>query len=193
MLRRGPLGTCASFLVFSLLAGVAAAQQSAADLTGAWAGSSGAKVAVLVSAPQIRVCTTRSTAGSFIKVYSGAAPSAGAMTTLISTPRTINDIGADIPADVRQQLVSGGYSFRIDVLSLPNDRMQINWYVDNVTYGSTSHKVSAVTPATIPAPETFSRVNYGTPGWTRRGIEGIVYHFGRVLRNDGRWRDWYQN
>jgi len=128
----------------------------------------------------------------FIKTYDGTVSFDDAG-TLTSVPTNINDIGSELPADVREQLIRDfHYSFRIDLSRLPADRARVSWYVDEVTYDRLSHKVSAVTPATTPSPEDFSRVNYSTPGIGRHGLEGIIMHFGRVLRNDSRWRDWYR-
>lgn len=199
-MRRGRYQACAAVIVVAVLSTAlrmavpanAFAQTGSTDLTGGWAGSGGDKVAIWEEPSLIRLCTIRATAGEFIKVYTGAPPDASATTTLTSVPRTINDIGADLPPAVRTQLIGRGYAFRLDLRRLPADRVQIGWYVDDVTYNRATLAISSVTPATVPSPETFSRVRYGTPGWLRRGLEGILMHFGRVLRNDSRWRDWYK-
>lgn len=170
----------------------AMAQGSGADLTGGWIGSAGTRVAIVQQGPGIRVCTVRSTTGRFIKVYSGTVPTDG-VAPLRSVPQSVDDIGADLPPEIREQLIRDfHYSFRIDLRELPRDRVQISWYVDSVTWTRLSRKVESVTPSTTPTPEDFSRVRSATPGFWRRGLEGIIIHFGRVLRNDSRWRDWYR-
>lgn len=189
---------CAGALLLAVVAAVggpappASAQGGNADLTGAWKGNAGDKIAIWEEPSLIRLCTARSTEGGFIKVYTGAPPADSSTTTLTSVPRTIKDIGAGLPPAVRAQLIARGYAFRVDLRRLISDRIQVAWYVDDVTYSRTTLTVSSVTPATIPTAETFSRAPYGTPGWVRRAIDGILIHFGRVLRNDSRWRDWYK-
>jgi len=199
-MRTRILRICSVLLIGSLLAsGVdmfapanVLAQESVADLTGAWVGGTGNKIAIVQQGTEIRVCAARFTARQFIKVYSGTLPANG-VATLASVPKSIDDIGGELPPEVREQLIRDvHYSFHIDLRELPKSRVQVSWYVDSVTYSQATHKVRNVTPSTTPTPEDFSRVAYATPGPVRRGLQGDIIHFGRALRNDSRWRDWYR-
>jgi outer membrane protein OmpA-like peptidoglycan-associated protein len=141
----GPIlaGTLLGALLASPLLG-----QSAPNMSGTWKRAEGSDVSVRQNGGEVTVMVETSKGRN--RVFTGTLEKDGTV-SLTRVPKRVEDIGEELPEDVRSQLIfDRHYFFRGGLRWLDAEKLELALFEDDVDYDRFSHVINSITLSNSP-------------------------------------------
>jgi flagellar motor protein MotB len=134
--------------------------QSSSNMSGIWKRAEGSDVSVRQNGGEVTVMVEGSKGRN--RVYTGTLEKDGTV-SLKRVPKRIEDIGEELPEDVRSQLISDRhYVFRGNLRWLDAQKLELALFWDDVDYDRSSHAINSVTLSNSPEKIELTRAKQKT-------------------------------